>query len=72
VVENGQTGFLEPLYDENAFDLSLKRLILDQHLRRAMGARAKAYVRERHDLQKNYHELENCLKKIVKGRQRAA
>jgi glycosyltransferase involved in cell wall biosynthesis len=66
VVENGKTGFLEPMYDEPAFDLSLKRLILDQHLRMSMGDRAAAYVREHHDLQKNYHKLEKCLKTIVK------
>jgi hypothetical protein len=59
------------MYDESAFDLALKRLILDQHLRTSMGARATAYVREHHDLQKNYYDLEKCMKKIVEEKQYA-
>ena len=68
VVDNGKTGYLVRMYDESAFDLALKRLVLDQDLREEMGARAKVYVRDHHDLQKNYHELEKRLKKIVRER----
>jgi glycosyltransferase involved in cell wall biosynthesis len=71
VVDNGKTAFLVPMFDEAAFDLALKRLILDKDLRRKMGAKAKNYVREHHDLQKNYHELERRLKKIVTEKQHA-
>jgi hypothetical protein len=33
-----------------------------------MGQTAKAYVREAHDLDKNYQELEAVLQNIVRGR----
>jgi glycosyltransferase involved in cell wall biosynthesis len=72
VVDNGKTGFLVPMHDGDAFNLALKRLILDQGLRRAMGARAAVYVRKHHDLQVNYHELEKRLKNIIREKEHVA
>jgi hypothetical protein len=44
---------------------AIRRLMVDKTLRQQMGLAAKSYVREFHDLNKNYQELELLLNAIV-------
>jgi glycosyltransferase involved in cell wall biosynthesis len=67
-VQDGKTGMLVPMYALAPFVDGVKRLIVDKNLRRQMGFAAKSYVREFHDLNKNYQELERSLNAIVKAR----
>jgi len=53
---------LEPFVD------TIKRLLVDKNLRQQMSVAAQSYVREFHDLNKNYQELELSLSEIVKSR----
>jgi len=65
VVENGKTGLLVPIFQETAFANALIGLIRDLNLRSAMGKSGAALIRKRHDLHRNYLELETILKKVV-------
>jgi glycosyltransferase involved in cell wall biosynthesis len=67
-VQDGKTGVLVPMYDRPRFVDAIRRLIVDNRLRRQMGAAAKSYVRQYHDSDKNYQELDLKLKEIVKNR----
>ena len=64
-VADGKTGLLVPMYALEPFVDAVKRLMVDKNLRRQMGLAAKSYVRETHDLNKNYQELEQSLNAIV-------
>jgi glycosyltransferase involved in cell wall biosynthesis len=68
-VQDGRTGLLVPLYAMEPFVAAIKRIVDDKNLREQMGLAAKSYVREHHDLNENYKELERLLKAIVKNRQ---
>lgn len=65
VVSDQETGFLTPMYAAESFDRVIDILLADRALRRKMGKAARAYVRDKHDLNKNYREMEGILKKIV-------
>jgi glycosyltransferase involved in cell wall biosynthesis len=67
-VQDGKTGLLVPMYALEAFVDAIKRLMIDKNLRQQMGIAAKSYVREFHDLNKNYQELALSLNTIVKNR----
>jgi glycosyltransferase involved in cell wall biosynthesis len=71
VVASGQTGFLTPLRKEEPFVTAIQDLLEDKDLRRAMGAKAAAYVRQHHDLNHNYGIMEKQLQQIVGARQDA-
>ena len=64
-VQDGQTGLLVPMYALEPLAEAIKRLMVDKNLRKQMSSAAIAYVRELHDLNKNYQEFEIALKKIV-------
>ena len=64
-VQDGKTGLLVPMYALESFVEAIKRLIVDNDLRQLMGHDAKSYVRENHDLNKNYQEIDLVLKKIA-------
>ena len=66
-VQDGKTGLLVPMYALAPFADAVKRLLIDQNLRRQMGIAAKSYVREFHDLNKNYQALERSLNAIAKS-----
>jgi glycosyltransferase involved in cell wall biosynthesis len=66
-VKDGKTGLLVPMYALEPFVDAIKRLIVDKRLRKQMGAAAKSYVREFHDLNNNYQGLEQSLNRIVKS-----
>jgi len=67
-VQDGKTGLLVPMYALEPFVDAVKRLMVDKNLRRQMGFAAKSYVREFHDLNKNYQALELSLNAIAKNR----
>jgi len=64
-IQHEKTGFLVPMNDSRRFAEAIGNLLTDRDLRRRMGAAARAYVRENHDLDINYRELENVLQKTV-------
>jgi len=64
-VADGKTGLLVPMYALEPFVAAIRRLLVDTDLRQQMGSAAKSYVREYHDLNKNYQELELALNAIV-------
>ena len=66
-VQDGKTGLLVPMYALEPLAEAIKRLIVNKSLRKQMGAAAKSYVRECHDLNRNYRELEASLNAIVKN-----
>jgi len=68
-VQDGKTGLLVPMYALAPFVDAVKRLIVDNNLRRQMGFAAKSYVRQFHDLNKNYQELERSLNAIARRRE---
>ena len=65
VVDNGTTGLLVPMFDRAAFARALTRLIQDTNLRSTMGRAGAAYIRQRHDLGRNYLTLETLLKRVM-------
>jgi glycosyltransferase involved in cell wall biosynthesis len=65
-IQNGQTGLLVPMHDSSRFIAAIDRLLADAGLRRSMGESAKAYVREFHDLERNYGKMEQVLRRIAK------
>jgi phosphatidylinositol alpha-1,6-mannosyltransferase len=67
-VQDGKTGILVPMYALEPFADAIKSLLTDENLRRQMGLAAKSYVREFHDLNKNYQALEISLKSIAQRR----
>jgi glycosyltransferase involved in cell wall biosynthesis len=67
-VQDGKTGFLTPVYALEPFVDAIQRILSDKKLRQKMGCAAKYYVREFHDLNKNYQRLELSLNAIVKNR----
>ena len=64
-VQDGKTAILVPLFAMEPFADAIGQLITDKNMRKQMGLAAKSYVREFHDLSKNYQELENALGSIV-------
>lgn len=64
-VQDLKTGFLVPIFEMAPFVDAVKRLLGDKGLRRQMGQTAAAYVRNRHDLKKNYQEIERVLTRLV-------
>ncbi len=64
-VRNGETGLLVPVDAFEAYVDAVRRLLLDKELRLEMGRTAQSYVRQAHDLSRNYRALEKMLQKIV-------
>ncbi len=64
-VRNGKTGLLVPENDAAAFADAMQRLLLHAGLRRRMGRQASAYVRQHHDLDRNYRKMEHKLAAVV-------
>ena len=69
-VRDGKTGLLVPMYALEPFVDAVKRLMVDKNLRRQMGIAAKSYVREAHDLEKNYKKLDSVIQRTVNCRRR--
>jgi len=65
VVASNQTGFLTPLLQMEPFETAIQKLLQDKGLRRSMGERATAHVRQHHDLNRNYDKMEKQLREVV-------
>ncbi|MCP4629276.1 MAG: glycosyltransferase family 4 protein [bacterium] len=64
-VRDGKTGLLVSMKEMDSFVGAINRLVTDKNKRQQMGRAAKSYVRQYHDLNKNYQELNLALKAIV-------
>ena len=65
VVAHERSGFVTKSFDEHAFTEAIGRLVTEPELRRRMGGEAVQYVRETHDLNKNYAAVEERLLTIA-------
>ena len=65
VVQNGETGTLVPLMDEEAFAAAVQTLLADDALRQRMGRAARLYVSRRHCLAANYGEMAQVLERLA-------
>jgi glycosyltransferase involved in cell wall biosynthesis len=61
IVRMGETGLLIPPGDVNALAIAMRRLLLDDHLRRQLGENAHHLVEEQHDAGKNAQQLVNLI-----------
>ena len=66
-VQDGKTGMLVPMYALEPLADAIRHLATDKTRRQQMGLAAKSYVRQFHDLNKNYQGLDLALKEIVKN-----
>ena len=66
-VQNSLTGILVPMYNAELFADAITRFLTNPELRQKMGKTAQAYVREVHDIHKNYQELEATLQRVAEG-----
>ncbi len=62
VVVDGETGFLCPPKDTEAFAARLLDLMRDENLRERLGENGRARVLERFEMQKTFADLERCLR----------
>lgn len=65
VVQDGLTGFLVPVSAFDEFVEAMDRLLRDQDLGRKMGSSAEVYVREHHDIEKNYRDMEEAMERLI-------
>ena len=65
VVADGVTGHLITPFEGIEFNQAIARLVADTALRKRMGAAASEYVRNRHDLERNYRVVEEVLRGLV-------
>jgi glycosyltransferase involved in cell wall biosynthesis len=65
VVRDGETGFLVPLYDSDRFAEAIEFLLTKRDIRQKMGQTAQVHVRESHDININYKEMEKVLEDIL-------
>jgi glycosyltransferase involved in cell wall biosynthesis len=65
VVRDQETGFLVPLFAFEPYLQALETLLSDKGLRRKMGQAGERYVRQVHDLDQNYLQLEMALTHLV-------
>jgi len=64
VVRHGETGLLTPLLAEKPFIHAIHTFLSHPRLLKTMGRRAVEYVRENHNLDKNYLKVDQILRKI--------
>ena len=68
VIDHGESGFITPSFDGQAFGRALKTLLADARLRRSMGSRATEFVRQKHELTRNYKAMEETMVNICQKR----
>lgn len=66
VVKDRKTGFLVPPFALDPFVRAIESLLADENLRHKMGQAARSYVRENHDLNRNYRKMEKVLEKVAR------
>ncbi|UCG14855.1 MAG: glycosyltransferase family 4 protein [Deltaproteobacteria bacterium] len=70
VVAHNVSGYLVRPFDAREFTNNVARLLTDPALRRRMGEAASDYVQTRHELERNYREVEIILRELVEKRSR--
>jgi glycosyltransferase involved in cell wall biosynthesis len=65
VVRHQETGFLVPFFALELYLQALDMLLSDKGLRRKMGQAGQRYVRQVHDLDQNYLQLEMALMRVA-------
>lgn len=65
VVKDQETALLTRPFDKERFDTAIASLISDQERRIQMGTAAAKYIRDHHDLARNYQQLEKLLEDVV-------
>ena len=65
VVHDKNTGFLVPLDAFDTFVQTIGQLLNENDLCKKMGKAARTYVRDMHDLEKNYQDMEKVLENIA-------
>lgn len=65
VVPDGETGFITPSFDTEAFTERIQKLAASSALRATMGNAARAYVTQQHDIYTNYKQLEEKLHSLI-------
>jgi glycosyltransferase involved in cell wall biosynthesis len=65
-VQNGRTGFLVPMYAVKTFADAIERLLKNNDLRQQMSRAAQSHVRQKHDLNQNYQQMESRLQDLVR------
>ena len=66
VVADEVSGYLVRPFDVKGFNQAIAQLMDDPGTRRQMGKAASNYVRERHDLNKNYRIVEDILLRLAR------
>ena len=69
VVKDGRTGLLVPLHDFNQFADAIEFLLTKKDVRKKMGQAARVYVRNDHDIDRNYKKMKKMLEDIVIGKE---
>ncbi|UCF56282.1 MAG: glycosyltransferase family 4 protein, partial [Deltaproteobacteria bacterium] len=64
VVKDRATGLLVPPFALDPFVQAIESLLADENLRHKMGQAARSYIREKHDLDRNYRKMEKVLEKM--------
>jgi glycosyltransferase involved in cell wall biosynthesis len=64
VVKQEKTALLTPLLQQNDFDRAVMDLLVHAEKREAMGERAARFIREEHDIDRNYQPLDQILEKL--------
>jgi glycosyltransferase involved in cell wall biosynthesis len=64
VVKDRTTGFLVPPFALDPFVQAIESLLANENLRHKMGQAARSYVRQNHDLNRNYRKMETVLEKV--------
>jgi glycosyltransferase involved in cell wall biosynthesis len=65
-VQDGRTGFLVPMYAAKPFADAIERLLKNNDLRQQMSRAAQSYIRQAHDLNKNYQKMETKLQTLAR------
>jgi glycosyltransferase involved in cell wall biosynthesis len=68
VVEDRTTGWLCPVEQLQPYVAAIDRLLTNRELRTRMGNAARRYVRERHDLNTNYRQVEKVFRQVAAER----
>lgn len=64
-VVHEETGFLPPYSQKEKFTEAISTLLTNSKLRKSMGNAAKAHIRSKHDIEKNYHIIEATIQQLL-------
>jgi len=68
VVINGETGILTDMFSKQQYIEAIKKLLINNELREEMGRNARRYVHAHHNIDMNYHKIEEILNTMVSNK----